>query len=143
MSDEQHKLLKRARKNCLSIEEVYEALQTEGLFGVLSGEEIGYDEILPAYYMRQAAEQIFDIAKNYTKLLPLRIRTEETFRGHLLLSFMASYAVKMIQLRLKVKDTNLFFRSRMDCLRNQKCTIYHNRIVTESPRRKRMAPIRR
>jgi len=108
MSDEQHKLLRRARKNSLSIEEVYEALQTEGLFGVLSGEEIDCDEILPAYYMRQAAEQIFDIAKNYTKLLPLRIRTEETFRGHLLLSFVASCAVKMIQLRLK--DANLFFR---------------------------------
>ena len=133
MSDEQHKLLRRARKNSLSIEEVYEALQTEGLFGVLSGEEIDCDEILPAYYMRQAAEQIFDIAKNYTKLLPLRIRTEETFRGHLLLSFVASCAVKMIQLRLK--DANLFFGSRMACLRNQKCTIYHNRIVTDEPQR--------
>ena len=133
MSDEQHKLLKRARNKSLSIEEVYESLQTEGLFGVLSGEDIGCDEILPAYYMRQAAEQIFDIAKNYTKLLPLRIRTEETFRGHLLLSFVASCAVKMIQLRLK--DANLFFGSRMACLRNQKCTIYQNRIVTDEPQR--------
>ena len=63
MSDEQHKLLKRARNKSLSIEEVYESLQTEGLFGVLSGEDTGCDEILLAYYMRQAAEQIFDIAK--------------------------------------------------------------------------------
>lgn len=133
MSDEQHKLLKRARKNSLSTEEVYEALQTEGLFGVLSGEDIKCEEILPAYYMRQAAEQIFDIAKNYTKLLPLRIRTEETFRGHLLLSFVASCAVKMIQLQLK--DANLFFGSRMACLRNQKCTIYEKRIVTDEPQK--------
>lgn len=133
MSDEQHKLLKRARKKCLSTEEVYEALQKEGLFGILSGEDIGCESILPAYYMRQSAEQIFDFAKNYTKLLPLRVRTEETFRGHLLLSFVASCAVKMIQLRLK--EANLFFGSRLACLRNQKCTIYQNRIVTDEPQR--------
>ena len=101
MSDEQHKLLKRARKKSLTTDEVYEALQAEGLFGVLSGTEIPCEELLPAYYLRQGAEQIFDIARNYTKLLPLRVRNEATFQGHLLLSFAASCAVKMIQLRMK------------------------------------------
>ena len=133
MSDEQHKLLKRAGKNALSNDDVYESFQMEGLFGVLSGEDIDCEEILPAYYMRQSAEQIFDIAKNYTKLLPLRTRTEETFRGHLFLSFVACCAVKMIQMRLQ--DADLFFGSRMACLRNQKCTIYQNRIVTDEPQK--------
>ena len=133
MSDEQHKLLKRARKNSLTTDEVYEALQAEGLFGVLSGTDIPCEELLPTYYLRQAAEQIFDIAKNYTKLLPLRVRNEATFQGHLLLSFVASCAVKMIQLRLK--EANLFFGSRLACLRNQKCTIYANRIVTDVPQK--------
>ena len=133
MSDEQHKLLKRARKNSLTTDEVYEALQAEGLFGVLSGTEITCEELLPTYYLRQAAEQIFDVTKNYTKLLPLRVRTDATFRGHLLLSFIASCAVKMIQVRLK--EANLFFGSRMACLRNQKCTIYANRIVTDEPQK--------
>ena len=112
---------------------MYESFQMEGLFGVLSGEDIDCEEILPAYYMRQSAEQIFDIAKNYTKLLPLRTRTEETFRGHLFLSFVACCAVKMIQMRLQ--DADLFFGSRMACLRNQKCTIYQNRIVTDEPQK--------
>ena len=133
MSDEQHKLLRRARKNSLTTDEVYEALQAEGLFGVLSGTDIPCEELLPTYYLRQAAEQIFDIAKNYTKLLPLRVRNEATFQGHLLLSFVASCAVKMIQLRLK--EANLFFGSRLACLRNQKCTIYANRIVTDVPQK--------
>ena len=133
MSDEQHKLLRRAKKNSLSTDDVYEALQTEGLFGVLSGEDIGCEEILPAYYQRQAAEQIFDVAKNYTKLLPLRVRTDATFRGHLLLAFAATCAVKMIQIRLK--EANLFFGSRLACLRNQKCAIYPKRIVTDEPQK--------
>lgn len=133
MSDEQHKLLRRAKRDSLATDEVYNALQTEGLFGVLSGEDFNCEEILPAYYQRQAAEQIFDFAKNYTKLLPLRVSTEETFRGHLLLSFAASCTVKMIQLRLK--EANLFFGSRLACLRNQKCTIYPNRIITDEPQK--------
>lgn len=133
MSDEQHKLLKRAKRDALSTDEVYEAMQTEGVFGILSGEDYTCDEILPAYYQRQAAEQIFDFAKNYTKLLPLRTSNDKTFNGHLLLSYIASCLVKMIQLRLK--EANLFFGSRLACLRNQKCTIYNSRIVTDPPQK--------
>lgn len=133
MSDEQHKLLKRAQKDSLSMDDVYEAMQTEGVFGILSGNDYSCEEILPAYYQRQAAEQIFDFAKNYTKLLPLRTNNTATFNGHLLLSYIASCAVKMIQMRLKTAD--LFFGSRLACLRNQKCTIYSNRIVTDEPQK--------
>ena len=108
-------------------------MQNEGVFGILSGEDYTCEEILPAYYQRQAAEQIFDFAKNYTKLLPLRTSTDATFNGHLLLSYIATCVVKMIQLRLK--EANLFFGSRLACLRNQKCTIYENRVVTDEPQR--------
>ena len=131
MRDEQHKLLRRARKNGLSLEEVYEAMQSEGLFGVISGREYSCDEILPAYYQRQQVEQTFDFAKNYTKLLPLRTCTEETFQGHLLLSYISSCAVKLLQQQLKTAD--LFLGSRLRCMRNQKCTIYSSRIVTDNP----------
>lgn len=133
MTDEQHKLLKRAKCDSLTIDGVYAAMQNEGVFGILSGEDYTCEEILPAYYQRQAAEQIFDFAKNYTKLLPLRTSTEATFNGHLLLSYIATCMVKMIQLRLK--EANLFFGSRLVCLRNQKCTIYGNRIITDEPQR--------
>ena len=121
MTDEQHKLLNRAKRDSLSVDEVYEAMQTEGVFGILSGENYTCEEILPAYYQRQAAEQIFDFAKNYTKRLPLRVSNDATFNGHLLLSYMATCIVKMIQLRLK--EANLFFGSRLACMRNQKCSL--------------------
>lgn len=133
LSDEQHKLLKRAGRDSLSADQVFESMQTEGLFAVISGTDYPCEEILPAYYQRQAAEQIFDFAKNYTKLLPLRTNTEETFQGHLLLSYIASCAVKMIQLRLKTADR--FLGSRLECMRNQKCTIYQNRVVTDHPQK--------
>lgn len=133
LSDEQHKLLKRAAREEMTADAVYEAMQTEGLFGVIAGHEYSCEEILPAYYQRQSAEQIFDFAKNYTKLLPLRTATEATFQGHLLLSYIASCAVKMLQMKLKTAD--LFFGSRLQYMRNQKCTIYHNRLITDVPQK--------
>lgn len=131
LRDEQHKLLRRANKKGLSLEAVYEAMQTEGLFGIISGREYSCEEILPAYYQRQQVEQTFDFAKNYTKLLPLRTCTEETFQGHLLLSYISSCAVKLLQLQMKTAD--LFLGARLKYMRNQKCTIYSTRIVTDTP----------
>lgn len=133
LTDERHRLFKQARKNDFSAGDVYEAMQEESLFGVLSGTPYSCEEILPAYYQRQAAEQIFDIARNYTKLLPLRVNNDETFEGHLLLSYIATCAVKMIQLRLK--EANLSLGSGLSCLRNQKCTIYSDQVVTDVPQK--------
>ena len=108
-------------------------MQTEGIFGIISGKNYGNAEILPAYCTRQDAEQIFDFAKNYTKLLPLRVSSEETFNGHLLRLYMASCMVKMIQLRLK--EANLFWGSRLLYLRKKKCTVYKSRMVTDVPQK--------
>lgn len=128
LTDEGHKLVKRAQKNKMSLEEIYEAIHTEGLFGLVSSKEYPCDEILPIYYQRQTAEQTFDFLKNYTKVLPLRTNCEETFRGHLLLSYMASCAVKLVQLQLAKSGVPL--GRNLLLMRNQKCSVYSNRIVT-------------
>ena len=133
MNDEQKKLFKRANKNNLSVGEVFTLMQNEGLFGLISGRELSNNEILPCYYQRQDAEQIFDFAKNYTRLLPLRIRTDATLAGHMFMSFMATIVVKMIQLRLKTQD--MYLGSRLVTLRNLKCIVYSNRIVTDHPQK--------
>lgn len=132
-NDELHKLFKRAEKNKLSQENVYEAMQHQGIFALITGKEYSIEELLPAYYQRQSAEQIFDFAKNYTKLLPLRIHNVETFNGHLLLSYIGSCVVKMLQ--NKLKDAGLFLGARLSCLRNQKCTVYPKHLVTTVPQK--------
>jgi hypothetical protein len=62
--------------------------ETFGFFGLLSSQKVDPDGLLPLYYTRQTVEQIFDISKNNLNILPLRTHKEETFRGHILLSFM-------------------------------------------------------
>ena len=133
MSDEQRKLFKRANKDHLSVEQVFQLMQGEGLFGLISGRELSNDEILPCYYQRQDAEQIFDFAKNYTRLLPLRVRNKMTLSGHLFMSYIATILVKMLQLQLKTQD--MYLGSRLVNLRNLKCTIYSQRIVVDNPQK--------
>jgi hypothetical protein len=74
-----------------------------GYFVLLSSEKLEIKEILPLYYTRQMIEQIFDFAKNDVSLLPLRSKKLETFRGHILLSFMATVALLTVRQQLKSK----------------------------------------
>ncbi len=101
MSDKQHKLLIRTGYDSLTTYEVYMAMQNEGIFGILSNENYICEDILPAYYQHQSAKQIFDFAKNYTKLPSLRTNTEATINGHLRLSYIVACTVKMILLCFK------------------------------------------
>jgi hypothetical protein len=71
--------------------------------------------------MRQQIEQVFDIGKNYADMLPLRVHSEETFRGHLLLTFIATVAVKLSQDKLNGSVYNPI--SMFMNLRNQKCKV--------------------
>lgn len=132
-ADEQRKLMRRAKTDGLSDAEIVLRLEREGVFAVISGRPLSCEEVLPAYYQRQAAEQIFDFAKNYTKMLPLRTHTVETFQGHLLLSYMATCAVKMVQMRMR--EASLTLGSRFQGLRNQKCRVYKSKVVTDVPQR--------
>jgi hypothetical protein len=103
------------------------ALLYAGKFVLLSSEDYSKDEVLPMYYSRQTIEQVFDIKKNYAGGLPLRGHSENTIRGIILISFIAtviystlshklsnsgfsaiSALVKMSTLRLDVYDQEQF-----------------------------------
>lgn len=131
LNDEQRKFFKKASKEKLTVDEVFDALEGEGLFALLSGCKYPVEEILPAYYQRQAAEQVFDFANNYTKLLPLRIHNGDTFMGHVLLSYIATCIVKIIHMKLGKEGYVL--GSSLGVLRNLKCTAYTSRLITDVP----------
>ncbi len=130
----EHKaLLKKAKKKKLSTEEVFEAMQSERLFGLLSNSEYEGDKILNIYYQRQTIEQVFDFSKNYTKLLPIREHSDKALQGHLLISYIAICLIKLMQ--IEMKEEIFFFASKLNCLRNQKCIIYENRIIIDPPQK--------
>ncbi len=128
-SSKSRKLFQKAKAQSMTNDEVYDRLSHQGVFILVSSRPVAKDKILPTYYTRQQIEQVFDIGKNYADMLPLRVQTEDTFRGHLLLTFIASVIIKKLQDRLKDSPYNPI--SLFANLRNQKCKVYDNVIITQ------------
>ena len=131
LSDELHKLLAGARRKRPGMDQVYEGLESQGVFALLSGTPHEVEDILPEYYVRQGIEQLNDVAKGYTKLLPTRCHTVETFTGHVLLSMIGSSVMRFMQIRLN--DGEAYLASRMEALRSQGCILYKGRLVPDEP----------
>ena len=102
-----------------------------GIFILISSECILPRDLLPLYYTRQTVEQVFDISKNNVDLIPLRVHSIEAFRGHLLMSFIASY-VYMLANRYFTK-LNMCAIGVFRTMRNQKCKVFEETIVPQEP----------
>jgi hypothetical protein len=95
---------------------------------LVASNKIDIKEVLPLYYTRQQIEQVFDIGKNYAGMLPVRVHCEDTFRGHLLLTFIAEAVIKQIEgdlINSPITPISIFLN-----LRNHKCKVYEDKIIT-------------
>jgi hypothetical protein len=127
-SYESQKIFTRAKDKNMNTNQVFDAMKKQGLFMLVSSRRIAKSKVLPLYYTRQQIEQVFDVGKNYADLLPLRVHSEDTFRGHLLLTFIATIIIKQIQdclLHSSITPISLFLD-----LRNHKCKVFPDRIIT-------------
>jgi hypothetical protein len=118
----------------LSPKEMDDRMSRLGLFMLISSENIPEHEILPLYYTRQQIEQVFDVGKNDADLLPLRIQTEETFRGHLMLTFLATILLQKLQrdiLAKRSKKNKINPEGTLMVLRNQKCKVYEKTVIPQ------------
>jgi len=96
-SDESYSYMKRTFDDAkLSDEEIDRKVKSKGMFILISSECVEIADVLPLYYTRQAIEQVFDLYKNNADLLPLRTHGEDTFRGHLMLSFLSTIAYMLV-----------------------------------------------
>jgi Transposase len=108
-------------------DELFDSLENRGVFVLFSSRKIAKEKVLDTYYTRQQIEQVFDIVKNNTNMLPLRVHTEETFRGHLLLTFVSSAIAKLLQKDLK--DSGFSLNGALMNLRIQKCKVFDSVII--------------
>lgn len=131
MSDSLHKLLKRATRDNLAISKVFDALENQGVFVLLSSTQMKIEDVLPEYYVRQGIEQLNDISKNYTKLLPVRCHNEKTYAGHVFLSMIGTAIVRFMQIQLN--ENEVYLGSRFTALRGQKVIQYETKFVPDDP----------
>jgi hypothetical protein len=133
-SSESRKTFRRAKDMKMDTGQVFDTIAHQGIFSIVASRRIAPAKLLPLYYTRQQIEQVFDIGTNYADMLPLRVQTEETFRGHLLLTFIATVVLKQLQdalLKTSYNPTSLFLN-----LRNQKCKVFSDKIITHEPFKK-------
>lgn len=97
---------------------------------------IAREKMLPLYCTRDRAEKVFEIAKRGGKALPVCVQTEETFRGHLLMCFMASAAKKMMSDVLGSRKTSLTVELMLKILHEQHAIECDGRLVATEPVRK-------
>jgi len=123
--------LEELQNGKLTDEQIRRKLETIGVFVLICTECIDTHEILPMYYTRQAIEQIFDVNKSNVDLVPLRVHNEDTFRGHLMLTFIASVAYLTFNACLKKSELNAM--GVFSNARNLKCKVYPNAILVKEP----------
>jgi len=96
------KFLMNAKEDKLSHDEIDIALNSKGKFILVSSDEIPINEVIPLYYTRQSAENLFGISKSFLDFLPLRTHSIETLRGYLMLTFIA--LITYIEFKKLLKD---------------------------------------
>ena len=127
-------LFARASRTKMPPAEVHREMESLGVFVLVSTRRVARDDIIPLYRTRQEVEQVFDVCKNDTNMLPLRVRSEETFRGHLLMTFAATVLRKMLQEDLK--GSGACPENALMALRNHKCKVYDDHVLTAEPAKK-------
>ena len=127
----------RIMQNALTTKEepakTTEKLKTAGLFVLLSPDELPNDEVLKLYYLRQSAEQIFEISKSYADILPLRVHRESTLRGILMINFLAVAIYKNLDGLLPV---GIPLSNALKFLRTQKCKLYDDIVIPSEPNKR-------
>jgi hypothetical protein len=140
-TDEQERYYRKAvanRRKKKNENDPKEAVTDEndmGYFVLISSEMLDTSEVMPLYYMRQTIEQTFDFAKNDVALVPIRTHTDETFRGHLMLSFMATVLLITVKrvLKTRKKTSELPAVQALKAMRYIKCDVFPRSVVTSEP----------
>lgn len=127
---------RRAAEAGLSGAEAFDAMAAKGVFVLVSTRRMAKEKLLPLYYARDRVEKVFELAKQGGKALPVSVQTEETFRGHLLMCFMATVAIKMMSDVLAPMKTSLTVESMLEILHEQHAIEYDGQLVTTEPVKK-------
>jgi transposase len=133
LNDEQESYYRKVVENRAKNKQDIETEKDElGYFVMLSSEKLETSEVMPLYYMRQTIEQTFDFAKNDVALMPVRSHNNETFRGHLLLSFIST--IMLINIRRVLKTRKKMFQfpavQALRAMRFIKCDVFPRCLVT-------------
>ena len=130
---------KEISKKIMELESMDGELDLEkcGIMVLVSNIDMGIDDVVPLYYSRQMAEQLFGISKDDLSILPIRTHNETRFRGLMLLSFVALVIYMKIKTALGSGST---VEQILLLMRNLKCKVFNDNslIVGEVNKKQRL-----
>jgi hypothetical protein len=133
-ADEMTRFFIGAKEDGLSEEEINAAIQTKGKFIIISSSEIPINEVIPLYYTRQSAENLFGVTKSSLDILPVRTHSIATFRGYMMLTFLALIVYIEYKKALRGKYT---VEDALMEMSNLMCRIYDdNKLLVAEPTKK-------
>ena len=133
-NEEQKHTIEKANDESLSGADIFDDLQKQGVFVLITTRKVAKEKLLPLYYMRDQVEKIFELCKQGGKILPLNVENEKTFRGHLMMTFMAAAILKMMSDKLTM--TSLTTESMFMNLHEQHALVYDKEFITTEPTKK-------
>jgi transposase len=100
-------------------------------FVLISNKDFDDKQILNIYHTRLRVEQLFDLTKNNGSIIPGRVHSLETYKGHLMLSFLASVISLLVNKELK--DTKLGSSDIFAIMRELDIDIYNSTKIVKVP----------
>lgn len=131
---ERRQLARNAEEDELDSSEIQARMDKMGVFMLASSRRIAVKDLLPLYYTREDIEQVFDITKGYAKALPLNVQSIDTFRGHLLMVFISTIILRLLQRTLAKTPYSL--DDVMSVMRNQKAKVFDEFVIPTEPTKK-------
>jgi hypothetical protein len=128
-ADDTANLVRKIEDNTENNDNYDYKLSSVGKFVLLSSKDYPVKEILPLYYTRQAIEEVFDVTKTYTNILPLRVHSEEAIRGVLLISFLATIGYTVINQGLS--ESKISAQLAIRKMHHLKIKIYESAIILD------------
>jgi len=114
--------------------EEFDALAEEGIFVLVSTEQISKERLLDLYHRRSQVTEVYEIFKADPKMVPLYPCDEDAFQGHLLVRFFANVAQKLMSDVLESADTDLDLPAMFSLLHEHHVQEWEGELLTEEPR---------
>lgn len=99
-NEKQKNINSRLADEDIESDELFDDMQEAGTFMLVCTRKVEKHNLLGLYYTRNQIEEIFKIGKGSGKMLPICVESEETLRGHLLLTFISSTIIKILMDRI-------------------------------------------
>ncbi len=126
-------LLSESFENEESEENTNSSMKYCGYLILISRCQLSKEEVLPTYYSRQLIEQVFGFAKSNNSILPLRVHSDQSIQGYLLLVFLSLVVFVMMRQKLQPKFT---VEQALLILRNLKAKVYEAEAIVMEPNKK-------